>query len=231
MKQAYSAEELIDTDTGQIAILIVDDHPVSSEGVTNYLETDPLIKVVSTWQRGEDAIEAISHSMPDLVIVDLELTGSQINGVEMIRILRRRYPHLRLLALSAYSDQNRVLGAVEAGVNGYLLKTSSRVELINAVHTLINGQTLFDPNVIKVLQLYTRSGMREIVDPEPLTEREWEVLDCLAKEYSNREIAAHLTIAPSTVKTHVKNIFSKLNLSNREQARVWYYMYGDHDLT
>ena len=220
-----------------IVALIVDDHPVSADGMRSYLETADDIQVAHISYDGEDALEDIAHYQPDIVIIDLELEGSRINGIEVARHLRRCYATLKLLVVSAYLDPQRVLGAVGAGVDGYLIKTSSHEEIIRTVYDVMAGVKIWDPRAYEVIQLYIGNDMEEFArfaqgqyetSPVMLTSREIDVLKLIANGYSNQEIAHELVISQGTVKTHVSNILDKISLNDREQARVWYHINRHH---
>lgn len=214
-----------------ITVFIVDDHPVATDGLVNFLETAEDIRVAGTCARGEEVEAAVRQSAPEVMILDLVLDGSQIDGFEVARLLRKNYPGIRLLVISAYADQKFVLKALTIGVDGYLLKTSSRVEVIQAIRMVAAGKKIFDPVVQEVLRDYLeRAGAGEMggitgfdeTAARELTDREWEVLSLLADSLANREIAGSLNITVKTVKTHVTNILSKVGVADRRQAAAWY---------
>lgn len=219
--------------TAPIVALIVDDHPVVADGLRHYLETSPDIQVAAICYDGETALQIAAEYHPDIVIVDLELDGSRINGIEVARQLRERYQTLKLLVVSAYTDPQRVLSAIGSGVDGYLVKTSYRPEIIQAVYSVMNGTGVWDPQVLKIIRLYLGDKVEDFTrfaqehyqsSRVTLTDREWELLELIALGHSNRDIASELYIAEGTVRTHVTNILGKLGLKDREQARVWYYI-------
>lgn len=216
-----------------IVAVIVDDHPVSADGMKSYLETDDNIQVVDICYDGEEALTSIEIHQPDIAIIDLELDGSRINGIEVAKQLRRCYSTLKLLVVSAYSDPERVLGAVGAGVDGYLIKTSSFEEILRTVYDLMEGMSIWDPRVRNVIQLYIGNNLEDFsrfaqaqydAVPVNLTEREKEVLKLIALNYTNQEIAQDLVITEGTVKTHVSKIFEKLSVKDRNKAGVWYHL-------
>ncbi len=220
-----------------IVALIVDDHPISADGMRSYLETTQDIQVADICYDGEHALEAVALHHPDIVIVDLQLDGSRIDGIEVARQLRHSYPSLKLLVVSAYADPQFVLGAVSAGVDGYLIKTSSNEEIIQAIYDVMRGVKIWDPRAHKVIRLYIGDNIDKFTrfaqnhfetTPENLTKREVDVLKLVAAGYSNQEISHNLVITEGTVKTHVSHILEKLNLEDRGQARVWYYINRHH---
>lgn len=218
-----------------ISVAIIDDHPVATDGLRSQLEAYSDIQVVAICHKGDEALEVISRTNPDLVIIDMELRGSRLNGIQVARQLRQQFgPSPKMLVLSAYDDLQKVLGAVSAGVDGYLLKTSSAVEITHAIYTVMSGATIWDPSAKRIIELFIGNNMdalnnlnalAEEGSGESLTEREWEVLELIAQGNSNSEIANTLVISPGTVKVHIQNIFAKINVTSREQARVWYYVY------
>ncbi len=220
-----------------ITTLIVDDHPAAADGLRSYLETDENIQVVAICHYGGEAIDAAARFNPHIAIVDLELDGSRIDGIEVARRLRRHYPDIKLLVISAYSDPQHVLGAVSAGVDGYLRKTSTHIEITQAVHAVMRGASIWDPQAHRIIQLYIGKDTENFASfaqtqyqtsPVPLTRREWETLRLLAAGHSNQSIANELVIAIGTVKTHVSNIYEKIRVDDRGQARVWYHINRHH---
>ncbi len=166
--------------------------------------------------------------------MDLVLSGSQVSGIEAAGQIRAARPTTRILALSAYVDETRVLGALGAGVAGYILKTSPHTEIVEAVRIVAAGRVLFDPQVLGVLRAYLE-GQRNTSDSMDgesqsphLTAQEWKVLELLAQDCPNKSIAARLVISERTVKTHVSHILAKLNVTDRARAKLWYNLHA-HD--
>ncbi len=233
MVTQYKTPHDNDTTPEIISVLVVEDHPVAADGLVSYLETAEDIQVVGVIKRGEEVLAAIEALSPNVITLDLVLDGSLLNGIDVAHLVRKHYPDVKLLALSAYPDQWRIHGAVDAGVSGYLLKTSSYMEIIEAIRQVSKGLMVFDPKVMEIIQLYLRGEVNISnrasqygldLEIELPTKREWQVLKLIAEQKSNVEIAAELTIASTTVKTHVHNIFKKLRLTDRTQARVWFLM-------
>ncbi|MEZ4646098.1 MAG: response regulator transcription factor [Chloroflexota bacterium] len=209
--------------TTQINILIVDDHPIAADGLISYLETADDIVVRNTCTRGEEVNAAITEYQPDVVLLDLELDGSQISGLEVAEMIQQLSPQTKILVISAFADQRHVLDALNIGVDGYVLKTSARLDLIEAVRRVAAGHNIFDPRVTKILQMFINKPESPVSHDEnndaDLTSREWDVLTLIANNLSNEEIANELTVAVGTVKTHVSNILRKLSLKNRQEAQ------------
>ncbi len=217
-----------------ISILIVDDHPAVCDGLKGYLEIEPDIRVVGCCYSGEEALHTVKTEKPDIVLMDLEFQRSAMRGVEAVEQIKAICPSTRIVAVSNYSDQQHVSDALRAGVSGYLVKTSGRPEIIEAIRLVVRGKTVFDEEVRAIIQMFipdspspSEGDARDILLVEKLTRAEMKVLKLLASGMSNEEIAAALIIEIATVKTHVSHILHKLNVKTRETAAVWYrYHYG-----
>lgn len=214
---------------GRARIVIVEDHPLAAEGLRAYLSVDDALEVVGVCRRGEDIIEHVQMLRPDIVILDLELRGSQVKGVEVARLLHRQAPEVRVLVVTAHDEVNYVLPAFQSNIRGYVLKTTPEDAIRHAVHLVAMGETVFDPKVMEILNRYLRMPQDE--DPadlsllDTLTNREMEVLKLLADEMSNEQIAVRLVIGLSAVKAHVRSILTKLGVSDRRQAVTYYHMH------
>lgn len=195
-----------------IRLVVVDDHPVVREGLVASLEDDPEFRVVGAVGSAEEAVALAASARPDVVLLDLELPGA--GGLEAIPRLTAAHPAVRILVLTAYDTDERVLGAVRAGARGYLLKGASLEEISRAVRAVHAGESYLDPRIAsKVMaQLHPRS--RAAV----LTERERAVLRLVAGGRSSKQIALALGISERTVKFHVTSILNKLGADTRAQA-------------
>jgi NarL family two-component system response regulator LiaR len=199
-----------------IRVALVDDHHVVRQGLHSFLESFPEIAVVGTSGTGEEALRLVESWLPDVVVMDLLLPGG-IDGVETTRRLRAITPHTQVVMLTAYTDDARVLAALRAGAIGYVRKDAEPEVLLTAVRAAARGQSMLDPTV-------AGSVLRELVDTgphDPLTNRELQVLRELAAGRTNREIAESLVVSEATVKTHVGNILTKLQLAHRTQATIY----------
>jgi two-component system, NarL family, response regulator LiaR len=203
--------------SGKIQIVIVDDHKVVQSGLRSYLESFPDMEVVGAASSGEEVLEKLEGWLPDVVVMDLRMPGG-MDGVEATRRVRALSPHTQVVVLTAHTDDARVVGALRAGAIGYVRKDADPEVFLAAVRGAARGRSVLDPAVAgSVLQeLASGSGLTE-----PLSERETEVLHQLAHGRTNREIAEALHISEDTVKTHVGNILSKLQLAHRTQAVIY----------
>jgi NarL family two-component system response regulator LiaR len=201
-----------------IRVLIADDHAVVRQGLRTFLELQDDIEVVADACDGEEAVAAALDDRPDVVLMDLVMPG--IDGIEATRRILRERPGTRVIALTSFLDDDKVLPAVRAGAAGYLLKDVEPGELVRAIHTVNDGGALLHPAV-------TARLMRELVDGEPeaesdanLTAREREVLALVARGLPNKLIARELGIAEKTVKAHMSSILAKLGVTDRTQAAL-----------
>jgi DNA-binding NarL/FixJ family response regulator len=199
-----------------IRILVADDHPVVRDGLVMMLGTQPDFEVVGEAATGREAVAQAIALRPNLVLLDLEMPD--LDGAEALAQMRAACPEVRALVFTAFDTDDRIVGAVRAGAQGYLLKGAPREELFNAIRVVSGGGSLLQPVVAsKLLQRLTTPA-----DPAPpaeaLTDREREVLTLLAQGRPNKEIAAHLSISERTVKFHVSGILAKLGATNRTEA-------------
>lgn len=201
----------------KIKVLIADDHTVVRKGIRALLETEPGIEVVGEARDGEDALHKALALKPDVVLMDLVMPV--MDGVQATRALKERLPGAKVLVLTSFAEDRRIVAAIEAGAAGYLLKDSSPEDLVRAIREVHRGESSLHPAVAQRLISRLRGG--EEPKREPLTERETKVLSLIARGLSNREIAKALSISEPTVRTHVSNILRKLSLKSRTQAALY----------
>ena len=194
-----------------ITIAIVDDHKVVASSLKMYLESFDDLRIVGIAASGEELLERLAEWRPHIVLQDLLLPGG-IDGVETTRRVTKRAPDVRVIALTASFDEARMVGVLRAGARGYVRKDAEPDVLLTAIRAVAKGRTYIDPSAAS--QLATAGA------EDALTARELDVLRHLALGESNREIAAALGIGEETVKTHVGNLFGKLQVDNRGQAIV-----------
>jgi DNA-binding NarL/FixJ family response regulator len=198
-----------------IRLLIADDHPVVRDGLAAMLGTQPDFEVVATAANGQEAVRLAAELRPDVVLLDLEMP--ELDGVEALARLRAASPAVRALVFTAFDTDERILSAVRAGAQGYLLKGAPRDELFRAIRVVSQGGSLLQPVVASKL-LQRMSHPSGAGTPAELTSREAQVLRLLAQGRANKEIAAELVISERTVKFHVSAILSKLGAGNRTEA-------------
>lgn len=202
--------------TDKITVVLVDDHPVWRDGVRTDLESNGVAEVVGEASDGGEGIGLALDKMPDVVLMDLQMPT--VSGVEATRRIREDAPNVKVLVLSASAEEEHVLEAVKAGASGYLLKSSTSDELIDAVTRVHAGEPVFTPALAGlVLDEFRRvmSGDEPRNDEPQLTPRENEVLKLVAKGYTYKEIGEKLFISTKTVQNHVQNILTKLQLRKR----------------
>jgi NarL family two-component system response regulator LiaR len=200
-------------------VLVVDDHAVVREGLRTFLDLQDGIDVVGEAEDGNAAIEAARRLDPDVILMDLVMP--ELDGVGAMRALRDEAPRSRVIVLTSFLDDERLLPAIQAGAAGYLLKNAQPAELARAIHAAQRGETIIDPSAAtRLVQAIAGSANRVIVEPERLTRREREVLELIAAGRSNKRIAFELGISEKTVKTHVGHLLAKLGVTDRTQAAL-----------
>jgi DNA-binding NarL/FixJ family response regulator len=206
--------------TEPVRIVIADDHPVFRSGLRAMLEVEDGVEVVGEASTGTGAVSLVREVQPDLVLMDLNMP--ELDGVSATRQILHDSPHVRVMVLTMFDDDDSVFAAMRAGAQGYLLKGANHAEVRHAVHLVAAGGAMFGPAVAaRVIEFFARPRPTGVALAFPqLTDREHEILDLLAQGQSNLSIAARLHISQKTVRNHVSNIFTKLAVADRAQAIV-----------
>jgi len=209
-----------------VTVVVADDQSAVREGLVLLLGTLPGIAVVGQAGDGEAAVEAVAAANPQVVLMDLNMP--RCDGVEATRRIRADHPGTRVVVLTTYSDDESIIGALQAGALGYLTKDATRAEIGRAVQAAAAGQAVLDPEVQqRLLSAAARAPAARTGDDEgDLTPREADVLRLIAAGKSNREIARALFVSEATVKTHVNRIFAKTGSRDRTQAVRYAYTHG-----
>lgn len=210
-----------------VRIVIVDDHVIVRRGIRALLATEPGMEVVAEAGTGEEAIYETDRHRPDVVLMDLEMPN--VHGVEAIERIVADHPGVRVLVLTSFATDDKVWPAIKAGASGYLLKNSGPRHLTEAIQQVHRGEAPLHPDVARMLLEKLQGPQNEddiTSSPTPLTEREKEVLDKIARGCSNVDIAEQLCIEEATTRTHVSNILTKLGVENRTQAALYAFRMG-----
>lgn len=201
-----------------IRVLIADDHAFFREGMRELLASVPETHVVGEATSGAEAVASAARLQPDVVLMDVKMPG--LNGIEATRQIVRTSPHIGVLMVSMYEDDDSVFAAMRAGARGYVLKGANQTELLRAIRAVGAGEAIFGPGIARRLAAFFAAPpppSAAQLFPE-LTERESEILGLIAKGLANSEIAERLFISVKTVRNHVSNIFAKLQVADRAQA-------------
>jgi len=205
--------------SGPIRVFLTDDHSIVRKGIKAALELIPDIETVGEASNGREAVALVEKIKPDVVLMDLVMP--EMDGIEAIQQIKARLPEVRILVLTTFAGEDKIFPAIKAGALGYHLKDSGPEELVEAIRHVYSGESSLHPTIArKVLQELTRPA-KQPPTPDPLTQREVEVLRLVAQGLENPDIAEQLVISEATVRTHVSNIMSKLHLASRTQAALY----------
>jgi len=207
----------------RIKVLIADDHRIVREGLMAILKTKENIEVVGEAQDGQEAIQKVRTLEPDVILMDVSMP--RMGGVEATRQIKREFPHIGIIALTMYDEQQYIFDLVRAGATGYLLKDTESSQIVEAIRAIYRGESLIHPSVAsKILAEFSllaqKKGKKPSWEDHDLTEREVTVLRLVADGKTNKEIANNLNLSEKTVKNHVRNIFHKLQVYDRTQAAI-----------
>lgn len=203
-----------------LTVLIADDHPLFRKGMRTLLDSIPDIECIGEATSGREAITMATEKQPDLVLMDLQMPEG--NGLAATREISESSPHIRVLVVTLFEDDESIFAALRAGARGYILKDADEEEMVRAIRAIGDGEAIFSPAIATRLMDYfttARTAIPQEVFPE-LTDREREILTLIARGETNASIAEQLTITLKTVRNHVSNIYSKLQVADRAQAAI-----------
>lgn len=199
-------------------ILLVDDHKIIREGIKHYLESIENVNVIGEAQNGNQALEWLKTNAQDVTIALLDIGMDGMNGIELCGEISEKYPHIKSIALSMFSEPHHIKQMMQSGAKGYLLKNSTQEELKEALEAVASGKTFFTSEVTNIVMSSmtgnSKKSYSKVSVEMPLTERELEVLELIMKEFSNNEIADALFISPRTVDAHKRNLLEKTGSKN-----------------
>ncbi|HZG71680.1 MAG TPA: response regulator transcription factor [Chondromyces sp.] len=201
-----------------IKVLLIDDHEMVRIGVSAYLSAQSDIEVIAEADNGQKGAELAVELKPDIILMDLVMDG--LDGITATKMIIEKWPEAKIIIVTSFADDDKIVAAIEAGATSYLLKTSKAGEIANAVRSTYKGQSVLEQEVTDKMLNHMRLK-RQVLPHEELTEREMEILLLMAEGKANQEIADDLFIALKTVKTHVSNILSKLGVQDRTQAVIY----------
>jgi NarL family two-component system response regulator LiaR len=214
----------------EIKVLIVDDHQVVRQGLRTFLELQPDIVVLGEAGDGQQAVKMAQELQPDVVLMDLVMP--RLNGIDATRQIKAQGHAVQVIALTSFTEDEKVFPAIQAGASSYLLKDVSPEDLVEAIRAAHRGEARLHPDITRMLmdQVTQQAVPASQTLPEALTARELEVVRLVAQGRSNHEIAQALVISEKTVKTHISNVLGKLQLGDRTQLAIYAIRHGLVDL-
>lgn len=205
-------------------IAIVEDNPGLGESLRAIVESTPGCRCAAVWRSGEEALQELPASKPDVVLMDIHLSG--ISGIETTARLKKQFPELLVMMVTVYRDHDKIFEALKAGASGYLLKRSSPADVRQAIQDLRNGGAPMTAEIARrVVEAFHKPAQSEgkaVVEGTQLTKRETEILDLLSNGLANKEIADRLTLSTETVRVHLKRVYDKLHVRSRTEAVIKY---------
>ncbi|MGE5701612.1 MAG: response regulator [Clostridia bacterium] len=201
----------------KIRVMFADDHPFFRTGLRAFLASVDDIEITGEASSGEESVTLALQDQPDVILMDLNMPD--VNGIEATRRIMETSPHIGIIILTMFDDDESIFSAMRAGARGYLLKGAGQEETLRAIRAVGSGEAIFSPSVARRLMHYFSGLQPAVAVPLPeLTEREREILTMIAQGLGNAELAARLHLSPKTVRNHITNIFSKLQVADRTQA-------------
>ena len=205
-----------------IHVAIIEDNPQYRTTLSIIMQLDENLKLIHKLESCEDMIGLFEFEKPDVLIMDIDLPG--ISGIEGVWEIKKKWPEIKILMLTVFEDDEKIFGAIKAGANGYLLKKDSPQKIIEAINTVYNGESVMNGMIAaKVLDYFQRERKKSVeLQESNLTEKENEILKCLVKGFSYKEIASQVHITVDTLNSHIKNIYRKLNAHSRSELAARY---------
>jgi DNA-binding NarL/FixJ family response regulator len=210
--------------TEVIRVLIADDHPIVRQGLEILINSQPDMRLVGQAANGNEALVVFKETKPDVIVMDLKMPDK--NGLSAIEEMKKSDPEIPVLVLTSFPDDEMLISAIQLGADGVMLKDSPPEQLLDAMRAVVHGQNPLHPSVAHKLMIKIQQSAASTPVGHSLTNREFDVLKCMAQGLSNREIALRLLISTRTVTTHVRNILDKLGLDNRTQAALYAVEHG-----
>jgi len=209
----------------QIHVLIADDHTLFRAGLRALLNLFPDIQVVGEASTGEETITKAEALQPDIILMDIRMPGVNptpgMNGIEATRRILHTSPNIGIIVVTMFEDDSSVFSAMRAGARGYILKEAGEEEVLRAIRAVARGEAIFGPSIARrLVQFFSKPHLEPDSAFPELTEREREILDLIARGENNAEIAQRLVLSPHTVRNHISNIFSKLQVADRAEAII-----------
>jgi DNA-binding NarL/FixJ family response regulator len=202
----------------QLRVLIADDHPLFRDGIRTLLAAVPDMELVGEAETGDEVIHLAAQLQPDVILMDVQMPG--LNGIEATRLIHHASPHIAILMVTMFDDDNSVFSAMRAGARSYILKGAKQEDVLRAIRAAGSGEAIFSPTIAaRLIDFFNQAQPTKLVAVFPeLSDREHEILHLIAQGCKNPEIAERLVISPKTVRNHVSNILSKLQVADRTQA-------------
>ncbi len=216
---ARKGNHALDLIEGSARVMLIDDHAMVRQGLRTFLDLQDDIIVVGEAKDGVEALQVVQELEPDVVLMDLVMP--RMDGIETVRRMKALHPHIQIIVLTSFGDDQKVFAAIRAGATGFLLKDISPQDLAAAIHAARRGEASLAPGIATKLLQEIAIGSNPAAEEHTLTEREYAVLALIAQGRSNRQISEELMISEKTVKTHVSNILTKLHLEDRTQAAIY----------
>lgn len=210
-----------------VKILIADDQQLIRESLKIILDTNPDFKVISLVSNGAEVLTYIEQEKPDVILMDVRMP--QMDGVETTKIVKEKYPEIKVIILTTFDDDEYIYHAIKYGASGYLLKGCSLEELSRAICSVLQGGAMFNPGVAaKMAKFFSQmanhsSPVENVVDASlPFNETEWKIIEQVGNGFSNKEIASSLKFSEGTIRNYLSTILDKLELRDRTQLAIWY---------